>query len=234
MKGAVIDMKGMRPGRRDDVLIPGGPKARDAGPPSSFFDRNRRGLEVRDDHEVMGPLLTTPRDGTTSRDHRALVVVTGTKPVLVVRVKHSGTLTARLNATEPTNTKEQIADKVFGSLIPGGSDAVNMCSQYLACSHGQLDFQPVANRLRTTLDGAVTDIVDGAVEVTVDNTVDCSNAAVACDTDLYNEANVKLLSAFGTEAENLADLVLYALPGNAFGGLAYAGLGAWYSVYNDE
>jgi hypothetical protein len=98
---------------------------------------------------------------------------------------------------EPSYTKEVLADDVFGSTI-GGSDAVNLHSQMLACSHGKLDFQPAG--ARTSGNSArVTDIVNGVVEVTVSTTckTDCWN-------NMYNDVNIALSSAFGISASKIA------------------------------
>jgi hypothetical protein len=79
---------------------------------------------------------------------------TGPLTVLVVRVIAADAST--------TSSVSQLSDSVFGT----HGDAVNLRSQFLACSNNQLDFQPYAG---TTATGQV--ITNGVAEVTISNTV---------------------------------------------------------------
>ena len=83
-----------------------------------------------------------------------------------------------------------IGNEILGSAV-GGDDPVNLHSQYLACSHGKLNFQPSTNGGSpiSATPSTVTNIVNGVVEVTVGNT-DCS--AGNCDGALRNEINTAL------------------------------------------
>jgi len=64
---------------------------------------------------------------TTSNSRR---LTTGTKTVLVVRVV--------ANDSSTTSSADQLSDSVFGT----NGDLVNLKTQYAACSHNQLQFQP--------------------------------------------------------------------------------------------
>ena len=64
---------------------------------------------------------------TTSNRRR---LTTGTKTVLVVRVV--------ANDSSTTASADQLSDSVFGT----NGDLVNLKTQYAACSHNQLLFQP--------------------------------------------------------------------------------------------
>jgi hypothetical protein len=64
---------------------------------------------------------------TTSNRRR---LTTGTKTVLVVRVV--------ANDSSTTASADQLSDSVFGT----NGDLVNLKTQYAACSHNQLQFQP--------------------------------------------------------------------------------------------
>ena len=95
--------------------------------------------------------------GTNEYNNRRLQqtsVVEGTKKVLVVRANGKGATT--------TASKEILSDKFFGT----NGDTATLRSQYLACSHGKLDFQPFQGR---TLGGAVID--KGVLEVNIDTYV---------------------------------------------------------------
>ena len=77
-----------------------------------------------------------------------------TRKVLVVRANGNGAIT--------TGTKGTLSDKIFGTY----GDTATLRSQYLACSHGKLDFQPFVG---VTSGGTVVD--DGVLEVNIDTYV---------------------------------------------------------------
>ncbi len=85
--------------------------------------------------------------GTIPEDRRRLAVTTGTKKVLVV--------SANAKDVSTTANIAQLADDIFG--VAG--DPTNLNSQYLQCSHGQLNFQPAEK------DGTIK---NGVIEVNVD------------------------------------------------------------------
>ena len=74
--------------------------------------------------------------------------ITGTRSVLVVRVVAADATT--------TASEAQLSDSVFGTF----GDAFNLKSQYNACSYGQLNFVPAANRT-----GSGGDIANGTCTV---------------------------------------------------------------------
>jgi hypothetical protein len=183
------------------------------------------------DRELLKNETSSPEQVHNLRElERQLAIVSGTKKVLAVRVIHDGTTdTSSLVSMEPSYTKEVLADDVFGSMI-GGSDAVNLHSQMLACSHGKLDFQPAG--ARTSGNSArVTEIVNGVVEVTVSTTckTDCWN-------NMYNDVNIALSSAFGISASKIADdHIMHCLPNGAMGlWIAYAYYNSFNSIYSDN
>ena len=160
--------------------------------------------------------------------NRQLAVVTGTKTVLVVKVNHIGL--GNLGTT--TDNLFTIANDVFGNQISGGNDAVNLHSQYKACSHNKLNFVPSTNDAGSSNsnDADVTNIVNGIVEVTVNT--DCSTTP--CDGTMRNDVNNALGRAFGASASNVADHVMHCLPSGAMNGIAYAYINHWNSIYSDR
>jgi len=88
---------------------------------------------------------------------------TGTRSVLAVIIQDFSR-----NAGEqiPSYTQAALANSVFGSLV-GGNDPLNLSSQYKACSHNQLNFVPTTERVGVSNNVDVSDIVDGAMTVTV-------------------------------------------------------------------
>ncbi len=122
----------------------------------------------------------------------------GTRTVLVVRVVASDATT--------TASLDRLSDSVFG----GVNDTVTLASQYAACSHGQLNFVKAPDRT-----GISTNIVNGAVEVTVGTSTSqgdatMSNAIVA---ELNSQFNV-------TSPTQLANHVMMCLPPNTMSGIA--------------
>ena len=151
----------------------------------------------------------------------------GTRTVLAIRVIHDGTSnTAALTALAPSYSLGTLANDVFGIAI-GGTDPVNLHSQYLACSHGQLDFQPTTPR--NSNHAMVTNINDGVVEVTV------STACGAfCDGTMFNDVNSAINVAFGSPVFNLANNVMYCLPDGAMSPIAYGALNGFFTVYSND
>lgn len=139
---------------------------------------------------------------------------TGTKTVLAVRVKD---LSRNPGEQEPTFSETTLSNEVFGP-------TASLKSQYEACSHDQLIFDKVADRASGGLS-----ISNGVVTVTV-NTGCTTNA---CDNTLHGAATTAINNAFGTQPYNIANHVMYCLPPNSMGGIAYANLPGWRSVYKD-
>ena len=150
---------------------------------------------------------------------------TGTRSVLAVMIQDFSR-----NAGEqiPSYTQAALANSVFGSLV-GGNDPVNLSSQYKACSHDQLNFVPALEQVGVSNNVDVSDIVDGVTTVTV-NTGCTANT---CDGTLHNAATTAITNAYGQAPNAMATHVMYCLPPNSMGGIAYANLPGWRSVYKD-
>jgi len=146
---------------------------------------------------------------------RKLAIVTGEKTVLVVRVVSN-------NGTGPSTSsnEESVSNKVFGNDI----DPVNLASQYKACSHGKLNIIKAPDRT-----GKSTSISNGVVTVTVSTTT--GEGDVAMRNAITNELNSEFDVSHPTE---LADHAMYCLPPETMGGIAYAFINSWMSVYSDE
>ena len=168
-------------------------------------------------------------DKLNGAGRRQLAVVTGEKTVYAVRIIHdNSTDTTALTKLAPSYNLATLSDDVFGDRVAGNTDAVNLASQYFACSHGQLDIQPTAGR--TSGDARVTNIANGVVEVTVSTACPTN-----CDGLLRNEVTAALNTAFGTSrAWNIANHAMYCMPPGAMNGIAYAYINSWNSVYSDN
>ena len=204
INGATINVHGKKP-------KPAGGKGKGQG----LFDRDLKESRTPEQERNLAEL------------NRQLAVVTGTKTVLVVKVNHIGA--GNLGTT--TDNLFTIANDVFGNQI-SGNDAVNLHSQYEACSHNKLNFVPSTNDAgnSNSNDADVTNIVNGIVEVTVNT--DCST--IPCDGTMRNDVNNALGRAFGASASNVADHVMHCLPSGAMTGIAYAYINHWNSVYSDR
>ena len=129
-----------------------------------------------------------------------------TKTVLALRVEAADATTSSSAAV--------ISDKIFGT----SGDSVNLKSQYAACSHGKLIFEP-----------ATGNGIDGGVStVSIQNTVAGAENGVIRDA-VTNAGNIK----FGN-MQNQFDYVMQCLPPGTNGGwIAYAYINWYLSVYND-
>ena len=151
---------------------------------------------------------------------------TGTKTVLAVIIQDFSRNTGQ---QVPSYSAYDLANSVFGSLV-GGNDPVNLASQYKLCSQDQLLFVPPSNVPLSKNQNSATDIVNGVTTVTVDT--GCTTNA--CDNTLHNAATTAITNAFGKSPSSIADHVMYCLPPSSMGGIAYANLPGWRSVYSDS
>lgn len=140
----------------------------------------------------------------TSRTH-------GIKKVLVVR--------ADAKDSETTADKKTLSDKFFGTY----GDTATLKSQYLACSHGKLDFQPFQG---TTIGGAY--IENGVLDVTIDMKVASANRYDVADA-IEDEAD-RLVGGLRDQFDH----VMLCLPPGIDGWIAYGYVNSWLSVYNDH
>ena len=113
-----------------------------------------------------------------------------------------------------------LSNYVFGT----NGDTVNLKSQYAACSHGQLNFNPAADR-----GGGGPSISNGVVTITV------TTRTRQGDNRMRNAITDKLNQVFGVNSPDaLADHVMYCLPPRTMNGIAYAYINHWNSVYSNE
>jgi hypothetical protein len=144
--------------------------------------------------------------GTIAHTELANVV----KKVLVLRVVAQDSKT--------TATETQLADDIFGA----SGDAVNLQSQYKACSYDQLQFN------------AVTSITEGGTDGVYTVYLDTTNVKGASDGTIRTKA-VNAATAQLGRLTNIADYVMVCLPPGTNGGwIAYAYINHWLSVYNDK
>ena len=142
----------------------------------------------------------------------------GTKHVLIFRITvEDGN---GYNAV-PTKTPQEINDSIFGS----NGDAVNLRSQYKACSYDQIDFVPAEDDILTSLvSGSVEGVID--IQVTVDSffpsvhTIDIENA-------VYEKAESKTEDGgLGLDLQKYDHVMLMVPPGARYKGstswVAYA------------
>ena len=148
-----------------------------------------------------------------ARKRRRMQATTGQKTVLVVRIQATDAVTS-LSAV-------QLADDVFGD----NGDVNNLRSQYLACSHGKLEFNKAPDRT-----GVSTSIQNGIV------TISPGVATSVGDDLMVDYAITELQNQFSTNAQNLADYIMLCLPPGTMPalGVAYAWMNDFRSVYNDE
>ncbi|CAJ1961537.1 unnamed protein product [Cylindrotheca closterium] len=162
--------------------------------------------------ELEAPPVLVNNESTIRHRGRKLTAVIGVKTILAVRV-------IAANA-ETSPSEAQLASDIFGG---DGLDFVNVRSQYLACSHGKLDFQKATGR-----SGLSTSIYNGVVTVQVDK------ATSVGARNMVNAVNDELTRQFNTHPSNLASYVMYFLPAGTFGGFAYAYMNGYRSIFNDR
>jgi hypothetical protein len=150
------------------------------------------------------PDLANVQYGDDPEARRKLAVTTGTKKMLAVRVIASDATT--------TSTESEISDAWFGT----SGDAVNLKSQYEACSYNKIQIDP-AN---------TTDVSNGVKTVTISNTVNGTADGVIRDA---------VTTALGSSFTSQFDHVMLCLPpGTSEDWIAYAYFNYWLSVYNNE
>jgi hypothetical protein len=103
-----------------------------------------------------------------------------------------------------------------GNVFGGFGDAVNLKSQFSACSHGKFSFAPAQG----------SSVTNGVLDITINENL----------TSNYNAATAKVVQAVAaagfTEAQDYDHLVVCLPPGSGTW-LAYAFIGSSVSVYND-
>lgn len=122
-------------------------------------------------------------------------------------------LVVRADAYDGSTTADvaELSDDIFGT----SGDKVTLKSQYRKCSHGKLTFEPY--------DGE-----GGVIEVELDRNV---NGEKQFDIqDAMIDAAEKLVGNLADKADH----VMLCLPKGTGDWIAYAYVGSWLSVYNDE
>ena len=130
-------------------------------------------------------------------------------------------LVVKVIASDGSNSlsENELADAVFGTY----GDPVNIKSQYGLCSHGKNVVVESEDR-----SGTSTNISQGVVTITVDVSTSEGDAV------MRNAVTSEINAQFGVSSPTaLADHALYCLPPNTMGGIAYAFINSWMSVYSD-
>ena len=123
-----------------------------------------------------------------------------------------------------TSTISQISDAVFGT----SGDPANLKSQYAACSHDKLKFEPVS----ATFNG--NNIAAGVGEVSLSINVNGVNNSVVRQA-MLDAADAKYGSLGAKVSNGEIDYVMLCIPPGTSGGwIAYAYINYWLSVYNNQ
>ena len=169
---------------------------------------------------------TTRRTAAQERNLAALhrddgrMLQTGAKTVLAVKVVMNGD-------KQYSGSMQFLREKVFGM----GSDSHNLKSQYADCSYDQLTFNPTPSRTIPSTDpeDESTDIENGVVTIRINR-----NVVNGEDTDVNNAVTAKINTLFGvSNPRELADYVMYCHPDGTMGGIAYAYINSWNSIYRN-
>ena len=142
---------------------------------------------------------------------RRLAVVTGVKPILVVKVTDSVNKARYEHAA-------QIGDKVFGTV----TDTVNLASQMKACSFGTLNIVP------GTIAQSSAQAAPGVIEVSIPIPLEGNSRAV-----IRNAVTTAVQAKLGISLPGPYEQVMYVLEGcyQDCGWAAYAYINSWNSVY---
>lgn len=179
-------------------------------PPETLVDMATYTLQLSSPPGLLNIMDDEHRD--QQRQLRKLAS-TGTKTVLAVRIA----------ATDKTSTltETELSDDIFGL----NGDPMNAKSQFLACSYNQFELTPASDRT-----GATASIKNGATTISVD--LATSSDAIT----IMNEATLQLAAEFSTDAQNLADFIMFCIPDGSMGEkeVAFAYVNGFQSWYNDE
>lgn len=146
---------------------------------------------------------------------RKLQALEGTRPILAVRVTDSGGLAHPDDAST-------ISDKIFGT----NNDAVNLKSQFAACSYGKLD---ISNEYATDISEHLA--APGVIEIDIPLSL-LDNDRKTIRTELVEATERKLGFMLPGPFEN----VMYVLEGcyTDCGWAAYAYVNSWLSIYQGD
>jgi len=171
------------------------------------------GLPFDDMTVFVPPGLSIAASVRNNPNRRRLAVVTGKKPILVIKVRDS-------NGLARVESPAVISDDVFGT----SGDPVNLKSQMSACSFGQLNI--TAGNPPTNSAGA-NEVAPGVIEVNI--TISLNNTR----TQVRNAATAAAQSKLNFTLPGPYQQVMYVLHSCIVdcGWAAYAGVNSWYSVY---
>ena len=148
------------------------------------------------------------RQSNNNNDADRHLAVLGEKTVLAIRVQGNDVAT--------TANESTIADEIFGS----GTDVFNLATGFSQCSSGALNFIPATQHTSVGSDGVYTVVLNESIAGLTDSDL---------RTKVVNAANAELGSL-----SSQFDHVMLCLPNIAgFGGIAYAYVNSWLSVYKD-
>jgi len=137
-----------------------------------------------------------------SRQNNRRLAITGKRKVLVVRADARDRKTSADMST--------LSNNVFGT----GGDSVTLKSQYDACSHGQLAFEPYMG--------------NGVVEVTIDGYVNGGSKFAVQD------AMMDAVKEEYGDLQGKVDHLILCLPPGTGDWIAYAYVNSWVAVFNDD
>ncbi len=194
-------------------------------------DKLRRGDLVSDESTILfknsgikignGKVLVPPghqialgKRKRNKNNERRLAIVTGTKPILVVRVTDSVGKVVPFSAA-------QVGDDIFGT----NGDPVNLKSQMHDCSFGQLDI--IAGDPPTNSAGA-NEVAPGVIDVTIPIELVGNSRS-----DVRNAVTTAAQTKLGFSLPGPYQQVMYVLEGcyQDCGWAAYAYINSWNSVY---
>lgn len=149
------------------------------------------------------------------------LATTGDKSILAVRIY--------VDDAQYGYTADFLSNEVFGN----GVDNINLKTQYEACSYNKLRINKATDRpnfdAADCSDPVCTGISNGVVTVRVAAT------ASQGDSTIRNLVTSKLNAMFNVSNPNqLANHVMYCMPPGAMGGIAYAYINSWNSVYSNQ
>jgi hypothetical protein len=150
-----------------------------------------QGVAFDDENIFLPPGLAMKQNTRRDRSRRRLAVVTGTKPILAVKV-------IDVNGLAHPHTPEVMSDNIFGTL----TDQVNLKSQLAACSHGLLNVQAGTNP------PASQEVAAGMVEVTIDVDLNSNSRGT-----IRNAVTTKVQALLGHGLPGPYQQVMYNLQG---------------------
>lgn len=174
--------------------------------------------KISSNHLFLPPGLQIVLEKKPSHPHsgRKLAIVTGVKPILVVKVKD-------VNGLERSETPAQIGDNVFGT----NGDPVNLKSQLYDCSMTKLNVTQGDLSLPNGVPNGKGD-APGVMQVTISVSLEGNSRST-----IRNAVTTAVQNAIGENLPGRYQQVMYVLEGcyQDCGWAAYAYINSWNSVY---